>query len=268
MTIAQFQKDAQNSFEEAGIPSARLDSQVLLERALRQNKAWLLAHGDEPIPAEKLPLLQEQIRRRAARQPLAYILGRQEFYGRNFMVTPDVLIPRPATEQLIDAIKNLPIPDDATVLDVGTGSGAIAITIALELPHTRVEACDISPDALGIAESNATRLGANVRFFESNLLERADHTYDVIVANLPYVAADWERSPETEFEPKIALFAGQNGLEIIKEFLAVAPRYLNKKGYLVLEADPRQFDDIKKVADTAFTALSQEAFSLVLRKRD
>jgi release factor glutamine methyltransferase len=266
MTIAEFQKEAQKSFEEAGIPSARLDSQVLLERALKQNKAWLLAHGDEPIPTEKLPLLQEQARRRAGRQPLAYILGRQEFYGRNFVVSPAVLIPRPATEQLIEDITSLNIPDGASVLDVGTGSGAIATTVALELPHTRVEACDISPEALDIAESNAERLGANVRFFESDLLERAEHSYDVIVANLPYVATSWERSPETDFEPKRALFAEQNGLELIKRLLLVAPNYLNKDGFIALEADPRQFGDIKRMAINAkLTFIRSEGYAMLFR---
>lgn len=268
MTIAEFQKEAQTLFETAGIPSARLDSQVLLERALKQNKAWLLAHGEEHIDPAKLPQLQEQVRRRAARQPLAYIVGRQEFYGRNFTVTPAVLIPRPATEQLIEDIKALALPDNATVLDVGTGSGAIAVTIALELPHTRVEACDISPDALEVAESNAERLGAAVHFFESDLLAHAEHSYDVIVANLPYVGADWERSPETDYEPKTALFAEHNGLAFIETLIAHIPNYLNKHGFTVLEADPRQFDAIKKAAAGAgLVHVSAKGFCIVFSKK-
>lgn len=266
MTIAEFQKEAQTAFEEAGIPSARLDSQVLLERALKQNKAWLLAHGEEPIPANKLPLLQEQTRRRAARQPLAYILGRQEFYGRNFTVTPAVLIPRPATEQLIEDIKQLKLPDNATVLDIGTGSGAIAITTALELPHTRVEACDISPEALDVATANAERLNAEVRFFESDLLGNAEHAYDLIAANLPYVSMGWERSPETNFEPKLALFAEEDGLKAIRQLLSDVPSYLNKNGFLVLEADPRQFSAIEKAATEAGLSLvGSEGFSMIFR---
>lgn len=267
MTISEFQKQAQITFEQAGIGSARLDAQVLLERALKQNKAWLLAHGDEPISQDKLPLLQEQAHRRAARQPLAYIVGRQEFYGRNFEVTPDVLIPRPETEQLIEDVLLATLPDHPAILDVGTGSGAVATTLALQLPFARVEACDISPRALAIAEQNADRLGAEVRFFTSDLLEHAEHTYDVIVANLPYVAANWERSPETDFEPKTALFADENGLALIKNLIGQAPQYLNKNGLLVLEADPRQFDDITKTAThVGFRSESRRGFSLVFRQ--
>jgi release factor glutamine methyltransferase len=262
MTVGELMHQATATFEQAGIPSARLDAQVLLERALKQNKAWLLAHGEEEIPAEKLDVLQEQIRRRTTREPLAYILGTREFYGRNFEVTPDVLIPRPATEQLVEQLKTLPLPDNATVLDVGTGSGAIAVTVALELPHTRVSACDISPQALAIAEHNAERLGApGLYFFASDLLEKAD-TYDLIVANLPYVDRTWERSPETAYEPEHALFAEDNGLEFIKKLLAQAPDHLHKKGFLVLEADPRQFGAIKKAAGT-LNFVRSEGFTII-----
>src|SRR5688572_30589180 len=266
MTIEQFLRDATAQFEAAGILSARLDAQVLLERTLRQNKAWLLAHGDEAIGDEKLPTLQEQTRRRAARQPLAYILGRQEFYGRTFTVSPAVLIPRPETETIIEELKTLPLPDNARVLDVGTGSGAIAITAELEMPHLRTEACDISTAALEVASQNAERLRANVHYFASDLLQKAEHTYDAIIANLPYVADDWERSPETNFEPRLALFAEDTGLELIKKLIAAAPKYLNKKGYVILEADPRQFVAIKKAAAKAFTFVRSENFTIIFQK--
>lgn len=266
MTIADFLRDTTRQFETAGILSARLDTQVLLERALKQNKAWLLAHGEEEINAEKLVHLQAQVERRVAREPLAYILGRQEFYGRNFAVTPDVLIPRPETETVIDELKSLPLPDNATFLDVGTGSGAIAITAELEMPHLRTEACDISQDALDVAARNAERLNANVHFFMSDLLERVEHSYDVIVANLPYVAHDWERSPETDFEPALALFAEDTGLALIKKLISQTPLHLNKNGYLLLEADPRQFVRIKKAAAGAFSHVRSNEFTIVLQK--
>lgn len=265
MTVGDFLRQAAATFEQAGIPSARLDAQVLLCRALKQNKAWLLAHSEQEIPADKLALLQDQTSRRAAREPLAYILGTREFYGRTFAVTPEVLIPRPATEQLVEQLTTLPLPDNATVLDVGTGSGAIAITTALELPHTRVAACDISPDALAIAEHNAERLGVTgPYFFESDLLEKAA-VYDLIVANLPYVDRTWERSPETAFEPELALFAEDDGLELIKKLLAEAPAHLNKKGFLVLEADPRQFEDTKKAAGK-LKFVSSDGFTIIFQK--
>lgn len=265
MTIADFLRAATTTLTNAGILTARLDTQVLLERALQRNKAWLLAHGEEKIEPEKLVNLQAQVQRRSAREPLAYILNRQEFYGRNFTVTSDVLVPRPETETLIEELKTLPLPDQARVLDVGTGSGAIAITAELELPHLRTEACDISPPALAVARQNAERMGANVTFFMSDLLTRAEHPYDVIIANLPYVAEDWVRSPETDFEPKLALFAADAGLELIKKLLEQAPHWLTPKGYLLLEADPRQFAGITAAAH-AFTHVRDNGFTIILQK--
>ena len=266
MRIDQFLRDATTQLEAAGIPSARLDAQVLLERTLKQNKAWLLAHGEELIDPAKLVQLQDQLRRRLAREPLAYILGRQEFYGRTFTVTPDVLVPRPETEAIIELLKELPLPDHARLLDVGTGSGAIAITAELEIPHLRTEACDVSPAALAVAEQNAERLGAQVGFFASDLLSKVEHAYDVIVANLPYVAEDWERSPETAFEPELALFADDDGLALIKKLIAEAPHWLAEDGYLVLEADPRQFAHIKRAAKPIFSHVRSLGFTMVLQK--
>lgn len=266
MTIAAFLRDTTRQFEEAGILSARLDTQVLLERALKQNKAWLLAHGEEEIDAEKLVHLQAQVKRRLAREPLAYILGRQEFYGRMFTVTPDTLIPRPETETLIEELKTLALPDNASILDVGTGSGAIAITAELEMPHLRTEASDVSEDALSVAAQNAERLNANIHFFTSDLLDRAEHTYDTIVANLPYVSHDWERSPETDYEPGLALFAEDAGLALIKKLITQAPSRLNKHGYLLLEADPRQFAAIKKAATGSLRHIRSNGFTIILQK--
>ncbi len=268
MTIEAWLHQTIQTFSTAGIATARLDAQVLLARALKQNKAWLLAHGADVIAPEPLASLENDVRRRANREPIAYISGTQEFYGRQFAVSPNVLIPRPETELLIDLLKTLPLPDNATLLDVGTGSGALAITARAELPHLRVDACDISQTALTVAEQNAERLGtADIHFFASNLLASAEHHYDVIVANLPYVSLDWERSPETAFEPELALFAKQDGLELIKKLIVAAPRYLNKNGYLLLEADPRQVPTIKKAADSAFTVIRSEGFVIVLKTR-
>lgn len=266
MTIGDFLIRTTNTFRTAGIQTARLDTLVLLERSLNQNKAWLLAHVEQTIAPHKQIELETMAKRRAKREPLAYIVGRQEFYGRQFLVGPDVLIPRPETEQLIDLLKTLPLPDNALLLDVGTGSGAIAVTAARELPHLRVEACDISPAALKIATQNAEKLGASVTIFTSDLLGRVEKTYDAIIANLPYVAPDWERSPETAFEPAVALFAENSGLALIEKLIATAPRHLNKQGFLLLEADPRQFTAIKTMAESTFTVVRSEGFALVLQK--
>ena len=266
MTITEFLHHATQTFAGADIPTARLDVLVLMEQVLKHNKAWLLAHGEEPIVAEKLADLQQKIARRAKREPLAYILGQQEFYGRRFSVTPDVLVPRPESELLIDLLKTLPLPNGASLLDIGTGSGTLAITAARELPHLRVDACDTSPAALAVAAQNAERLGALVHFFESDLLHSAEKHYTAIIANLPYVARDWQRSPETNFEPPQALFAKDDGLALITQLIASAPEYLHQGGWLLLEADPRQFARIKELAEPAFTLIRSEGFAQVLQK--
>ncbi len=268
MTIQQYLHQTTNDFEAAGIISARLDAQVLICSLLKQNKAWLLAHGERKISPEILPQLLDITARRARREPIAYILGRKEFYGRDFLVSPEVLIPRPATEQLIDEIKALPLADQPKILDVGTGSGIIAVTLNLEMPQSRVEASDIDSSALQIAEKNAEKLGAQqIRFFESDLLQHASHDYDCIAANLPYVDESWQCSPETAFEPKKAIFAKDNGLIFIKTLFLQTPKHLKSGGFLVLEADPRQFDNIKKIAEPGFEFIKIQDFCAVFSKR-
>src|SRR5688572_2629981 len=196
MTVGDFLQETEQKFTSAGITSARLDAQVLAAHFLERDKAWLLAHGDEHIQTNVFARLQVAVARREQREPIAYLVGHQEFYGRQFFVTPEVLIPRPETEALVSQLTGLNLPPGATVLDVGTGSGAIAVTAALEKPQLHVQACDISKPALAVAKKNARTLGANVHFFISNLLEQTAR-YDCIVANLPYVSPEWKVSPET-----------------------------------------------------------------------
>ena len=194
--------------------------------------------------------------------PQAYIKGHQDFYGRDFLVTPDVLIPRPETEQLIDAVLTLAgkpylpgvkpspsqLPKTPIILDVGTGSGCIAITIKKELPHAEVYATDISENALKIAQKNASRHHTPINFIISHLCQKVNTkdipTPDVIVANLPYVdeAWDWLDLMALSHEPEIALFADDHGLALIKELVDQVATL--RTPYLILEADPCQHQDI------------------------
>lgn len=266
MTIATFIANATKQFADAGIVTARLDAMVLLADAMHQDKSWLLAHQEERVPMRLLTPLRASVKARTQRMPLAYIRGRQEFYGRIFTVTPGALIPRPDTEQLIDELKQLPLERGSVLLDVGTGSGALAITAGLEIPGLLIEASDISQDALDVARANAGRLHAPIaRFFLSDLLDDAGY-YDVIMANLPYVAREWERSPETDFEPTGALFAPDGGLQLIKKLLQQAPNHLTPDAHLILEADPRQFEAIKKAAPRALQFVHSEGFAIVFKK--
>lgn len=264
MTVDHWLQQTTSAFVGVGITTARLDAQVLLSDALQKNKAWLLAHGDHILNERTLAVLQIQIVRRAAREPLAYIRGHAEFYGRDFTVTPNVLIPRPETEALIDYLKALHPKQSQRLLDVGTGSGALAITAALETP-LMVDACDVSPAALKIAKQNTQAFKARVHFFDSDLLQNAKGQYHFILANLPYVDQTWERSPETAHEPALALFAKHNGLALIEKLIKQAPAHLVPGGYLLLEADPRQHAAIANIAQQSFHCNEQKNFLAVLQ---
>ena len=210
--------------------------------------------------------------------PRAYKNGFQDFYGRDFVVTPDVLIPRPETEMLVDAVLNLAgkaylpgvkparpkLPQNCTILDAGTGSGCIAITLALELPKAKVTACDISDEALAIAQKNAANLEAKVKFVKSNLLDSIDGDFDVIVANLPYVDTNWKwlDKKALSHEPALALYAEDGGLALIKQLInQVAKR---KTKYLILEADPCEHKQITRYATEHNYYLAEErGFALV-----
>lgn len=225
---------------QAGIATARLDALLLLCDALSQSKSWILAHSDEGLTAAQHKQLEEWLAIRMQRMPLAYIRGWQEFYGRRFSVTPSTLIPRPESEEGIELLQDLPLGDAPRILEIGTGSGCLAITAALELPESRVDACDISPQALTVAQQNAKNNHAHVHFFESDLLAAVPDAYNVIIANLPYVDQDWERSPETKHEPHLALFAKNSGLALIYTLIETAHNRVTTPGYVLLEADPRQ----------------------------
>ena len=195
--------------------------------------------------------------------PNAYLKGVQDFYGRDFIVTPDVLIPRPETEQIVDAVLNLAgkpylpgvkpskrkLPENPIILDVGTGSGCIAITLALELPDSTIYASDISKKAIEIAQKNAAKHSASIITIISHLLDKVNFTPDVIVANLPYVDKNWSWIDKTalSYEPETALYAKDHGLALIKELIRQAAEKQIK--YLILESDPCQHEAIAKYAE-------------------
>ena len=220
----------------------RLDAELILAYVLRVPRTFLHAHPDYEINEEEQKQADAFLERRAKHEPFAYITGRKEFYGRNFKVTRDTLIPRPETEALIDIIKPL---KPHKILDVGTGSGCIATTLALELPDSEVEAVDISENALIVARLNAQHLGVNtIDFHQSDLLQNTGK-YDLIVANLPYVDREWDwLSPELTFEPETALYAENHGLALIKALIRQVANHLEPDGHLVLEADRSQHQDI------------------------
>lgn len=249
MTISEWISLAATSFLKAGISAARLDAEILLAHALGQSRTWLIAHQNDNIDdAKALENANKLLAKRLERVPVAYLTNHKEFYSRSFFVDESVLIPRPESETIIDLLKSIIDTNDKNLrlLDAGTGSGCLGITAKLEFSTLSVTLSDISEDALAVARKNAKSLGAKpIRFVQSDLLRHwlshgSPKKFDIIVANLPYVDRSWERSPETDREPSVALFANDGGLELIKKCIQQASVLTSDSGFLILESDPAQ----------------------------
>ncbi len=225
------------------------DAALLLCRALGKDRAWLIAHPEERLSVAQAWQYEQWLERRAAHEPVQYILGEQEFYGLRFVVSPAVLIPRPETEHLVEALLDrLPRDRAVRIADVGTGSGAIAVVLAHALELARVDALDVLPSALQIARGNAEAHGVldRVRFFDSDLLSAVKgETYDCIVSNPPYVASTEQLEPQVAlWEPHEALFAGVDGLAIYRRLLPQALEQLRPGGLLALELGAGQSESL------------------------
>jgi release factor glutamine methyltransferase len=209
--------DAARRLAAAGCDTPRLDAELLLAEALQVDRVRLVLDRDEPVAGEDAARFEAFVVRREAREPVAYILGRRGFRRLELHVDPRVLIPRPATELLVEV--GLTLGPEASVLDVGTGSGAVALALADERPDLAVRGIDVSPDAVEVASANARRLGLAVRFAVADLLD--EEPCDAVLANLPYVAAAERLAPEiTRYEPAGALFAGADGLDLIRRLVS------------------------------------------------
>lgn len=262
-------RDAAEMLASAGIPSALLDAEIILAHTLRKSRTWLHAHGEEQLSLREREIASARLDLRLDRTPIAYIIGHKEFYGRLFKVSPSVLVPRPESETIIELLDNLCDGSTKTLVDVGTGSGCLGITAKLEHPELKVTLTDISHHALGIAEKNAETLGATIAIVKNDLLvpnPQLPPQIDIILANLPYVDHDWERSPETNYEPELALFADKGGRALIERLLQEAPLYLVTGGILLLEADPEQHHALIVHATTlGYTHVVTEGYCVVLR---
>ncbi len=227
---------------------ARLDARVLAAHVLGVDAAWLIAHDTDPLPAQQALAFQSLLARRLSGLPIAYLTGSREFYGRPFLVSADVLIPRPDTELLVElALARTPSEHAINVLDLGTGSGCIAITLALERPLARVTAVDRSAAALAIARSNAETLNARVEFLASDWFSAlAGRRFDLIVSNPPYIAtADPHLAQgDVRFEPLSALAAGADGLDDLRHLVTAACAHLAPGGTLLLEHGYDQADAV------------------------
>ena len=271
MNVNSWLKKASSSID-------RLDAELILASIFDKDRAFLHAHADEELTAEQQKVIDDMLLRRQKHEPLAYILGYKEFYGHKFYLTRDVLIPRPETEALVDiaselyqklstnavkpakttgttkAVQTIQSGEPIKILDLGTGSGCIALSLASKLSQStknhaepeaniQIVASDISAKALACAEYNAQKLQIkSISWVKSNLLKSKafkNQTFDIIVANLPYVdkAWPWIDKNTLKYEPKLALYASNYGLGLIKNLIDKAPKHLKKGGFLVLEAD-------------------------------
>jgi release factor glutamine methyltransferase len=233
---------------------ARLEARVLAAFAWEVTPAWLIAHDSDTPTAAQLAASDTLLTRRLAGEPIAYLVGAREFYGRPFDVSPAVLIPRPDTELLIElALAHVPPGQTVEMLDLGTGSGCIAITLALERPLARVTALDRSPSALAIARRNAARLGADVEFLSSDWFAAlGGRRFDLIVSNPPYIAACDPHlgRGDIRFEPLTALAAGRDGLDDLRRLAATARTHLRPGGALLLEHGYNQADAVQALLRT------------------
>lgn len=254
-TIGAILKWTGQYFQEKGVDNPRLDAEVLLSHILGKDRLYLYVHFDQPLAKEELKAFREMVKKRAARMSVAYIVGRKEFMGLDFIVSPAVLVPRPDTEILVEAVSNR--LRDATapkILDIGTGSGAILVSLLKVLSNAKGIAVDISPDALAVAKENAVRLGVSERaaFYLGDLFTPFEgKVFDCIVSNPPYIP-DGDitlLAPEVCGEPHLALFGGKDGLDFYRRIIKRAPEYLAAGGLLAVEVGIGQAPKVALLAE-------------------
>lgn len=244
-TIGQALRDATLVLENAGVPEARRDAGSLLAFIFAKDRTFLIAHAEDPVSEETLSRFQESVERRASGEPLQYITGVQDFFGREFRVTPDVLIPRPETELLVEAAIDVSGGRDSSIFlcDIGTGSGCIAVTLLCEIPKARAVAVDKSPAALELAELNSRNhsVADRTEFAVSdcfNALDPGLYQFDLVVSNPPYVSASMLSGLQREVrdhEPLVALSPGTDGLAVIRRLIHETPVFLKSGGHLLME---------------------------------
>jgi release factor glutamine methyltransferase len=263
MTIADALKQASKILNGNSMPDARRDAALLLGFVLNRDRAFLIANDDSSLSDEETTWFFKAIEQRASGAPVQYITGRQEFFGLEFEVNEDVLIPRPETEILVEAaIEILRKKQNPSFCDVGTGSGCIPISILANLENAKAAAIDISPNALAVARKNAEkhRVADKIEFYESDVFERfknlesrvSNLKFDLIVSNPPYIPnRDLPDLPREvrEFEPHAALFGGDVGTEIVARLLAEAPQFLSNDGFMLFEIGYAQSETIKEMID-------------------
>lgn len=233
----------------------RLDSEVLLCHVLQKDRAWLFAHPDFVLQGASLRKVNLLLKRRINAEPIAYILGKCEFYGREFLVNKNVLVPRPESETLIDFLKKF-ANGKSKIIDVGTGSGALAITAKLELLDCEVIAVDIDSKCLSVAKSNANKHKAKIEFLQSDLLSKlptTNYKLTTVLANLPYVPNEYKINEAAKHEPKLALYGGDDGLALYRRLFDQLQKFLvdSLRFTVLTESLAFQHHELAKIAEKA-----------------
>ncbi len=263
MKTSQWLKSATKKLESAGIGTARLDALILLELITELDRSKILAEPDRDLTKGQITKLNNLLNRRVRHEPIAFIRGYTEFYGRRFVINRHVLEPRPESETMIELLlklkkitlqthhsagHHLHWSDAMAIADVGTGSGALGITAKLELPSNPVDLIDIDPSALKVAKSNVDLFTIPVSLIESDLLANAPNTYDILLANLPYVPDEYHINEAAGFEPRLAIFGGPDGLDVYRRLFDQLKMAVNKPLYLLTESLPPQHHTLQQIA--------------------
>lgn len=255
---------------DAGISTARLDCLVLFEDVLNTNRTQILAHPEQELTEAQLQTLGAMLSKRAQHIPLAYIRGKTEFYGRNFVIQDHVLEPRPESEAMIDLLKELPVRNIKTIIDVGTGSGALAITAALEVPIATAIATDIDPACLDLARTNAKNHAVQLECYEGDLLEAlptlVSLSSSALLCNLPYVPDNFQINTAASHEPRLALFGGVDGLDVFRKLFMQLAATEAESTYVLSESLPLQHEALANIAaDAGYQEIASQDFIQVFQ---
>ncbi|MCA1578514.1 MAG: peptide chain release factor N(5)-glutamine methyltransferase [Acidobacteria bacterium] len=264
VSIAEALRQASRALDQAGVADARREAGSLLSHVMRRDRTFLISHAEDQLDEDEWKLFENAVARRAAGEPTQYITSVQDFFGRNFRVTPDVLIPRPETELLVEAALELMNPN-AVVCDVGAGSGCIAVTLLCERNDARAVAIDISEAALEVTRQNAHELlvERRIELVRSDCfdeLKPETSQFDLIVSNPPYVSANMLAGLQREvrdYEPLVALSPGEDGLSVIRRLLTEAPQFIQANGHLLFEIGFDQAEAVKELVNPDIWTLSK-----------
>lgn len=246
MHLKDWLSESINRLNKAGISSSRLDCLIMLEKVLEKDRSSILANDTLDINPH-IKKLNIMLGQREKRIPLAYIIGEREFYGLNIKVDESVLVPRPETEDMVTKAIEI-APNKGSVLELGTGSGAVSLALASERSDLKITATDISDGALETARLNANNLQLEIELVASDLFANIEEKYDLILANLPYVPVEARRQAEIEHEPDVALYGGEDGLDYYRTFFDQVDNYLSGHGTIIVEFSPTQFAAVRELA--------------------